>query len=292
MLPNFFLIGAPKCGTTALYHALNQHPDIFLGQVKEPGYFAFNGCRPELQPGPGGSQLRRTGIWQARDYLMLYAEGAAYRVRGDATTLYLRSPEAAQAIQIATPSAKIVAILRQPAERAYSGYQYAVNNRIECASTFVEALAEEPVRIEQGWFSGLFHRQNGFYHQQISHYYQQFPPEQIKVYLYEDWSRSPASLLQDLFQFLEVDPSFQPALRRSNVTRVPRNRRFHRLAHDPKVTSRRILASALGRIDRQFNQTTPPPLDREMRCTLTEEYRVDITQLQDLIRRDLSHWLS
>ena len=112
------------------------------------------------------------------------------------------------------------------------------------------------------------------------------------MYLYEDWCQSPASLLQDLFQFLEVDSSLQPSLRRSNVTQIPRNRRFHRLVHNPKVTQHRALASALGRIDRQFNQATPPPLDPEMRRALTEEYRADITRLQDLIGRDLSHWLS
>ena len=150
MLPNFFLIGAPKCGTTALYQALIQHPDIFLGYVKEPGYFAFGGCQPETQLGPGGGHLRRTVIWQAREYLMLYAEGAGHRVRGDATTLYLRSPKAAQAIQSTVPSAKLVAILRQPAKRAHSGYHYAVNNRIEYARTFAEALAEEPAPDRAG----------------------------------------------------------------------------------------------------------------------------------------------
>ena len=301
-LPNFFLIGAPKCGTTALYHALIQHPDIFMGQVKEPCFFAFGGRRPEPQPVPGGGYLSRAGVWKAEEYLRLYAAGEQYQMRGDASTLYLRSPEAAAAIKASIPQAKIIAILRQPAERAYSGYHYAVNNRIEHAATFAKAIAEEPDRVAKGWFSGLYHRQNGFYFAQLCHYYTLFPREQIKVYLYEDWNESPDRMLLDLFRFLGVDPHFQPKLRRSNVTQVPRNSRLHRLAYHPRLRAprgplsalepmRHALASILLRLDRQYNQITPPPLPKDLRRVLTDGYSEDITQLQALIGRDLSHWL-
>ena len=301
-LPNFFLIGAPKCGTTALYHALRQHPDIYMSRLKEPGYFAYNGRQPERQPGRGGTYLHRARCWKPLDYLALYAEGEGFRARGDATPLYLRTPEAAQGIRAAVPAAQIVAILRQPAERAYSGYHFMVNNRIEYAATFAEALAEEPARIEQGWFSGLYHKQNGFYHAQLSHYYDLFPREQIRIYLYEDWNKAPEHMLRDLFMFLDVDSDFQPALRRSNVTQVPRNRRLNRLIHHPKLADlpgntsalqpvRHALVSTLMRLDQAYNLTVPPPIDPKIRRALTDDYCEDITKLQTLIGRDLSHWL-
>ena len=301
-LPNFFLIGAPKCGTTALYHALQQHPDIFMGRVKEPNYFTFNGNCPPVMPGPGGRYWSRTSVWRPEEYLRLYASTSAHRIVGDASTFYLLSPDAAQGIYSAAPTCKIAAVLRQPAERAYSSYLYMLEKGAEYAPTFVEALAEEPSRIRQGYFPCLFHRQNGFYSESLTRYYRLFAKNQMKIYLYEDWNHSPQKMLEDLFEFLGVDADIKPTLRRSNVTRIPRNRRLHYIARHPewlekkirigKVTPvRRALSALLSRLDTHYNLTMPPPLDPNIRASLTHEYRDDILRLQELIGRDLTHWL-
>jgi hypothetical protein len=301
-LPNFFIVGAPKCGTTALYEAMKQHPDIYMGRVKEPAYFAFGGVRPEIQPGPAGAYLQRSAVWRSEDYLLLYADGKGYRAIGDATPLYLRSSQAAHGIRAAAPKSKIVAILRQPAERAYSSYLYMVEKGVENALTFSEALAQEHFKIEHNYFSGLYHQQNGFYQQQLNIYYQLFSRDQIKVFLYEDWNASPQKVLQELFEFLEVDTAFQPALWRSNVTRVPRSRRLHYIARHPEWLGenvrlgqlppvRRAFSSLLSLLDTRYNLKPPAPLDPNLRAFLTRGYREDILQLQELIGRDLSHWL-
>lgn len=220
----------------------------------------------------------------------------------DATPLYLRSPEAASRIHAAVPNNKIVAILRQPAERAYSSYLYLTEKAVEKAPTFPEALGLEADRIAQGYFSGLYHKQNGFYHRQLTAYYALFSREQIKIFLYEDWNAAPQKMLHELFQFLEVDPNFQPALRRSNVTRLPRNQRFHDLAAHPEVLERKLarlagkglgqtISKCIKRVDEKWNLSMPSPLAEEDRRLLTADYREDILKLQDLIGRDLSHWL-
>lgn len=294
-LPNFFVAGAPKSGTTALYDALVQHPDIFMPAIKEPAYFSFNGKAPEWKDSVAGRRVRRNGIWRPADYLHLFAGAGGCRAIGEATPDYLQAPVAARRIRDNIPQARIIAVLRHPAERAYSSYLYMIQKGIETAGTFSEALADEPRRIEQGWFSGLNHKTNGFYGQQLRVWFDLFPREQIKVYLYEEWRQGPQAMLRDLYGFLGVDPDFQPVLKQSNVTRVPRSRRLHNLAlclERAQGEWGRPAAALVQRLNRRYNLVKPPPLSLELRRALTEEYRADILLLQELIGRDLSHWLA
>jgi len=299
--PNFFIIGAPKCGTTALYSILRQHPEIYMSPVKEPHYFTFEGDAPAY-PGPGGNYFRRVAVTRPRDYLLLFAGAKDHRAIGEASPTYLGSDVAAKRIHKAAPAAKIIVLLRQPAERAYSHYQYLRFHGVETAGSFAEALQQEDIRRAEGWSKILFCRQGGYYFANLSRYYELFPREQIKVYLYEDWNGSPEAVLHDLFNFLGVDEHFVPNIRRSNVTLIPRVHRLNRLAQKPERI-RRLLApiapallhagiiAGLQKLNRRVNLYTPPPIDPDIRKELTEGYREDILELQELIGRDLAHWL-
>ncbi len=215
-LPNFFIIGAPKSGTTALYQAIRSHPDVFMSPVKEPRYFAFDGQPPVLN-GPAGDYWQKS-IWQRRDYFQLFANANGQKVIGEASPVYLRIPQAAERIRKNLPLSRIVAILRQPADRAYSHFMYMRQKNVEPLQSFSAALAEEQARIQKGWFSGFYYKENGKYHTQLSVYYHLFPSEQIKIYLYEDWKKQPQAVLRDLFCFLEIDEEYQPIITQSNVT--------------------------------------------------------------------------
>ena len=299
-LPNFFIVGAAKAGTTGLYHTIKQHPDIYMSPAKEPKYFAFPGPPPVL-PGPCGQNYCRSTVWQPRRYAMLFAQAAHQRAIGEASVLYLRSPLAARRIRESLPHSRIVAVLRQPAERAYSHYTFMRQKGVEPAPTFAEGLALEPDRIRAHWFSGFFYRTNGNYHAQLAPYYELFPREQIRVYLYEDWLDDPFGMLGDLFRFLEVDDGFRPEIRHRNVTLLPKSRRLHhwtlrlqkldRQGSAPSPLPRRMLKGALHRIDAALNLAPPPPLAHETRADLTASYHEEIEKLQNLIGRDLSPWL-
>ncbi len=300
-LPNFFIIGAPKSGTTGLYDTIRQHPDIYMSPIKEPKYFACNG-EPPVFNGPAGQHVRRTSVWTPLDYGLLFADVEGQRAIGEASPLYMRTPQTAPRIRRNLPQSRLVAILRQPAERAYSSFTFFHQHEREPAKTFQEALAQEALRMNAGWYFGLFHKEAGFYHAQLSAYYDLFPREQIRVYLYEDWKERPHELLRDLFGFLEVDDGFRAEIKKTNVTRWSRNRLLRRLASGsgferelrrflPENAVRK-LRGALQRIDRRFNRCLPPPLDPALRAELTEEYREDILKLQDLLDRDLSRWLA
>jgi hypothetical protein len=299
-LPDFFIIGAPKSGTTALYDTVRQHPGIYMSPVKEPHYFACEG-RPPIYPGPLGSYLRRHAVWEPRMYAQLFAGVPNETAVGEASPPYLYSPLAARRIRHNLPQSRIVAILRHPAERAYSNYQQMRQHEVEPAPTFEEALAKEEQRKEAGWLPWLYYRTNGYYHAPLTVWYEHFPRERIRIYLFEDWKERPLAMLRDLFGFLEVDQDFSPAIRRSNVTLLPKSRRLHRWAMHPEGLDRRApfippivrrsAVAALRRIDTGLNLAPPPSLDPEIRASLTAVYREDIMKLQDLIGRDLSHWL-
>jgi hypothetical protein len=299
-LPNFFILSAGKSGTTALYYTLKEHPEIFVCPVKEPHFFAWEG-EPPTFPGPGGLIPRNFWVWRPRDYLRLFEQVTIQRAIGEASTGYLYSPTAAQRIWKNLPNSRLVVLLRQPAERAYSSYQFNAQRDLEPARTFAGALALEETRQRAGWYPALFYRAHGFYYARLAAYYNLFPRQQIKVYLYEDWKNTPQVMLRDLFRFLEVDENFSPELRRSNVTRLPKNRRLHNLATHPAqiegrilflpAVARRAVLSALQWTDNHFNLAPPPPLDPKLRARLTADYREDILKLQELIQRDLSGWL-
>lgn len=299
-LPNFFVLGAAKAGTTALYHALAQHPDIYMSPVKEPNFFAFEG-EPPLFAGPLGDFYRRRTVRQPRAYAALFAAATAQRAIGEASVGYLFMPHAPSRIRRQLPDSRLIAILRHPADRAYSSYRMMRSNPLDPAATFEEALAQEASGARQGWLPAFRHKEWSHYWASLGRYYALFPAEQIKVYLYDDWQSRPQALLQDIFRFLGVDDSIVPRIHRSNVSYVYRSYRFHHFACRPQRLdpilrplpgrARSVVLRALRSLDARWNVITPPAIQPETRARLTVEFQDEILRLQELIGRDLSHWL-
>ena len=293
--PTFLIIGAQKCGTDALYHALGQHPDIGMSRNKEPFFFLMDGRLPDYRmPGPRYTN-RLVYDWDAYQQLFVDAEGK--RAIGEASAIYLSSyfPEKTAArIRDRIPDAKLIALVRQPAERAYSAYTFYRARDFETLPSFAEALAAEPARIQANDTPDFRHRMNGFYFANLKPYYDLFPREQIRIYLFEEWNADPAGTLRSIFRFLDVDENAPISVERRNVTLRYRSQRLHRLLARPgpfgKRLHRFLPAGLRSRLDR-WNRMQPPPMPPELWQELTEGYREDILNLQNLIGRDLSHWL-
>jgi hypothetical protein len=286
-LPNFFVIGAPKAGTTALHGALRQHPEIYMPALKEPHFYSRGpsdwGRQRERVVGRLGSTPPRMRSFRrvvdAAEYRALFSGADRQVAIGEASNTYLRSPCAAHRIADEIPNAKIIAVLRHPVERAHSSYWFSVMRCNERNFSFEDALARERLRTPRHAHFGT-----GLYHAHLSAWYSRFPREQIRIYLYEDWREHAQEMLRDLFAFLEVDENFAPDLREAVVTRAPRSRHLHRLAHT-------IWVPGLHAFNRRYNLIPPPPMRQETWLELQARYRTDIEQLQPLIDRDLSHWL-
>jgi hypothetical protein len=300
MLPNFLVIGAQKA-TTSIFQYLRQHPDVYMNlDSKDARFFAFEGAAPDTARGPGDRELMtRKTVTAIQDYRALFAGASGEKAVGETSPIYLYVPEAADRIKRYVPEAKLIAVLRNPVERAYSAYLSFVRFGHE-RLTFSEALRQEAVRIQEGWHPIWHYKTRGFYHPQLTRFYRLFPREQIAIHLYEDLVDEPVGVTQSVFRFLEVDDGFVPETSRNydDVPAIPRSRAFERLlrrphplksALEPLLPSGLRLAVRTGLQER--NRTQAPPLPDDAREELTESYREDVLRTQELIGRDLSGWL-
>lgn len=294
MKPNFLIIGAPRCGTTTLYEGLLQHPDVFMSPRKEPWFSGFTGD-PGPWQGPGDAQPM-TG-WDA--YEGLFAGARSQRAIGEASTLYLWAPAAAERIRAQLPEAKLIAILRNPVDRAYSNFLEHVQEGRERELDFGRAAASEELRLRRRWAPSWGYVELGFYGRQLERYYAQFPQSQILPLLYDDLRDDPGAVFTRIFSFLGVDATFQPVLppRINENSGIPKSRLVHAVLTRPnplRSALRGVLTEAARKSLRSWllhRTLQRPTLDPALRLQLTERYREDIGRAAELLQRDLGHWL-
>jgi hypothetical protein len=296
-LPNFLLIGAAKSGTTALYSYLGQHPEIFTCPVKEPKFFAHEGGAPDWR-GPGDDRYGRTTVTDIATYLALFHGASGERAVGEASTQYLYLPRARERIKYYVPRAKLIAILRDPAEVAYAAFLHKRREGLEPFKEFARALESEGARIRENWSPIWHYKQRGYYYEHLAGYYRDFSPEQIRVYIYDDFKAEPLGVIRDIFRFLGVEDSFVPDMSsKPNRSGVPRSRAVHDFLTGPNPASAALKSLLPEGAYRRGAETVHrwnlarPPLPPGVRRRLVEEYREDVEKLQALLRRDLTTWL-
>ncbi|MGV2829973.1 sulfotransferase [Myxosarcina sp. GI1(2024)] len=298
-MPNFLIIGAAKAGTTAAYRYLKQHPQIYMSPHKEPRFFALEGKEIDFR-GPGDISRFRF-VTDIESYRALF-DGVTDEIAiGEASPWYLYVPQAPVRIAHHIPHVKLIAILRDPVERAFSNFLHAMREGLEPLSDFTEAMEAESERIARNWSYRWHYKQKGFYYVQLQRYFNLFSPEQIAVYRYEDFTNNTLGVIQDMFGFLEVDPSFVPDVtQKHNVSAMPRSKNLEEflVCSNPlkKIISPLLPSTKLRRQLKKhllrLNLQPRPTLSSEVRQKYIAEYYQDILQLQDLIQQDLSKWLN
>ena len=297
VLPNFIILGAANSGTTSLYDYLKQHPDIYMPEVKEPRFFAFEDEVLDFC-GPGDEHRNANSVTQLNDYKALFRSVTNETAIGEASPPYLYIPKAAQRIQHHIPEAKLIAILRNPATRAFSNFMHQRAIGYEPLTDFSMAVEEEKARIENNWSFIWHYTKRGYYYEQIKRFRELFPHENIRIYLYEDFSKNNLSVIQDIFRFLGVDETFRPNVSiQHNPTGEPKSQFFLRLLRDPsaaKAMAKRLLPYSLrANLKSRLlaRNTARQAMPRDIRRKLMEGYRPDIAKLEKLLDRDLSVWL-
>ncbi len=290
-MPNFFIVGAQKAGTTSLYHYLDQHPQVFMSPRKEPHF--FEGMHQEFRR-PG---RRNAPVSDPAEYLALFEGASGERAIGEASASYLYSPRAPGLIKNSVPDARIIAVLRHPADRAYSNYLHCVQVGREPLGSFAEALQAEHSRMRDKWGPLWYYKHKGFYHAQVKRYFDTFGRERVGVWLYEDLRNHTSGTLGEVFRFLGVDENFVPdASIEHNPSGVPRAGKLYTrvralTARNPVLVERLLPARLRGYVKSRV-LVKPPPFPPELRADLTRSYEEDILKLQELIDRDLSAWIS
>lgn len=300
VLPNFLVIGAGKSGTTSLYYYLKQHPQIFTSPRKEPRFFAYEGENLSFQD---QSSSKVSCVTDLNSYHSLFKGVSKEIAIGEASTWYLSSPKAPQRIHHHIPNVKLIVILRDPVKRAYSHYLHLVRDKIEPITDFSQAMSAEENRMKNNWSPHWHYKNQGLYYSHLRRYFDIFDREQIRVYLYNDFIDNPLGLLQDIFNFLGVDETFVPNMSaKYNVSGVPKNDRLHKIL--TRILWSNKQQTKFDRIMRvdfmqkmqakilRMNLTQKPDLSPKVREKFIEDYREEILSLQNLIKKDLSHWLT
>jgi hypothetical protein len=295
--PNFFLVGASRAGTTSLWRYLKAHPQVFMpsgaGAQKEPSHFC------EVAPAWALAYRDR-----AR-YLGLFGEANGARAIGEASTTYLSAPEVPARIRAAYPDAKVLIVLRNPADRAYSLYRFLCAIGAERARTFEQALALEPLRSADQrfrrenrlWYGVYQYFESGLYSTQVQRYLETFPREQVRILLYDDLRSDSAATIKQIYKFLGVDDGFQPTTPRYNSSDLmPLSVAFqyavswgmNRSAPDGGMgpIRRRLLTANLALGKYRTRRCAPATRRR-----LLEAYREDLARTAALIERPLDRWL-
>jgi len=298
--PSFFIVGAPKCGTTALCKYLNRHPDIFIPALKELNFFDL-----DIKSNKKASNLQ--------EYLNFFAEGEG-KVCGEGSPTYLRSEKAAQEIFNFNPDAKILIMLREPVSLLYSLHsQNLYNGSSEDIKDFKLALAAESdrklgKRIPKICVNpqDLYYRDVVKFSEQIERYFNVFGREKVKIILFDDFQKDLNKIYQEVLVFLDVNPNFETAFQKINSNKQVRNTTLQQLVKRPPTKllefgkyfiplpreKRRALLEGIKEKLKKLNtkRTSRPELDEEFRKQLQQEFAPEIERLSQLIDRDLTHW--
>ncbi len=299
-LPDFFIVGQPKSGTTALYEMLRRHPQIFMPENKEPWFFADE-LMERTPPRPGGTPQTLS------QYAELFAPAEPGQLLGEASALYLWSRSAARRIASVTPDAKIIAILREPASLLRSLHLQFLRTYVEVETDFATAISLEAERREgrgmpqhTHWPQALMYSEHVRYVEQLQRYREQFAEEQMLVLVYDDFRRDNEQAVRRVLRFLEADDTAPIEVLDANLTVGVRSRRMHELvnavsvgsgplARAVKSTVRAVVPSTVRReLRHRLLFREPPAADEALMAQLRHRFAPEVAALSDYLGRDLT----
>jgi hypothetical protein len=303
-LPDFLVIGAPKAGSTALHGALVQHPQLHLSTPKEPKYFLTGDRRPSRADhrGPGDAHSSREWVWQRARYERLFDSAPEGTLRGESTPFYLWDKAAHLRIRETVPNVKLIAVIRDPVDRAYSNWTHLWCDGLEPEGDFLAACRREPERIAAGYAPFWRYVELGRYGEQFEHLFRVFSREQVHVLRYKDIVDEPAKSIDAVCGFLGVEPGLVDTIPSSNMSAWADDtvvnsalRRMIRAgaaagAFVPPNIWRRAQRPLVGALRR--DGTHRPHLGVAQRRELVEYFRADIDLLEQLLGRSFHDWVS
>jgi hypothetical protein len=299
LMPSFIVIGAGRSGTTSLYYYLKQHPQISMSSVKETNYFAYD---PGIQQQFLHPEKTDFPVTDLNTYQKLFLVHPHTVATGEASPIYLWHPSAPLNISKLIPDVKLIAILRNPVERACSAFMHYVSIGME-KRKFEQAILEESQhKINGQWPLGtMTYVGLGFYFQQLTRYLNFFSHEQMRIFLYDDFQADPVQAMKNIFLFIGVRESFVPDMReRYNASGKPKNKFIHFILQPREFTKKfrrhlpkKIHDPVFNLLMRKKNDNLVKSfVDDGIRKKLTEIYCEEVAELAKLLNRDLSHWMA
>lgn len=313
MAPTFLIIGTMKGGTTTLFNLLGRHPEIYMSPIKEPNFYAYRGGRPKRAHPPGlpypqwivDTPAAAERAMERRVDAATFTTEAAYErlwqgaqelQRGEASVLYLYLPHVAESIAQLNPDVKLVVVLRNPVDRAYSHFLMARRMGREPIASFADAMEAEESRLAQNYDPFWHYRSIGYYHAQLERYFRVFDRSQLLILLNDDLKKDTKAEYARVLRFLGVDSAFDPGPElQYGVGGAPRNRHLYQLATRPSLVKKwfkRVVPTEYHTAIMKRLVMAKLPLRPELRQEISRIYYDDIMCLEELIGRDLSAWKS
>ncbi len=288
--PDFLIVGAPKCGTTALDSYLRQHPDIFVPERKEMHFFGqdlrHHYPRPSLA-----------------EYLAYFRPAAGFLAAGEASVQYLLSTSAAREIQAFRPDMRLIVMLRNPVDVMYALHSQGLYIGNEVVEDFAAALALEEERAQgrslpRGHFmtESLLYRRAVRFADQLERYFACFDRRQIEVVVFDDFQADTAAVYRRTLEFLGVPTDFQPDFAILNANKKVRSKLLQKLVYKSSWAAsyrvQKLVPRGLRAWLRRLNAVEAPrvPMRPELRRQLTVELAPEVERLGQLLERDLSAW--
>ena len=291
-LPTFVVIGAARCGTTSLYAYLREHPQVFMSPEKETDYFSLGDLPIDEVPANASPYRART----REEYERLFRDAGDAAAVGEASPTYLFQQRSAARMQAVIPDAKLICVLRDPVERAYSHYALARKMGFEPLGDFEDAVAAESERWLRDRSMRFTYVRASLYHDGLREFWTRFPREQILVLPFEDLAADPGATMRRVYAFLGVDDRFEPDVRvRHNRSMMPRGSLVREAFSRPRRLRRLLQRNLPPRLVTKLGDLImrpPPGLAPSVRARLLPRFVADVRRLETLLDRDLSAWRS
>ena len=301
--PDALIIGAPKAGTSALHAALAVHPQVYASPVKEPKYYLCGDAPPPAYCGPGDAHSQQEWVWRRRDYDALFAGAPAGSVRLESTPFYLYRADARRRIAEELPEAKLVVVVRDPIDRAYSNWTHLWADGLEPEADFVRAWRSEDRRVDAGWAPFWHYRRLGRYGEQLADLLARVERERVLVLRYRQLVSEPVDTLNRVSTFLGIGRDLigavppdnsrgfvEPGLRSAVLRRLVRAGACAGAYAPPEVWRRasRPLIAALQHGGPEHR----PRLSSEARSSLLDDCADDIATLESVLGESFDDWRS
>ena len=283
MEPNFFIVGAPKSGTTNMSYYLMQHPQVFMPENLEPYYFA----RLDIP-----QNYKREIISDEKKYLNLFKNAKNCKVVGESSPVYLYCPHSALEIKNRFPNSKLIISLRNPIEIAYSEYFSLKFMGFDQNRSFDELLDSSEEQLTRNEFHIDSLLEAGFYSKHIKRFQKIFSKNQIKIIIFEEYVKNTVPTINSILSFLGIKESITFDVTSKGAYKVPRNFASQKLMNNS--TFRKAAKFVIPTVTRQkigerflVKESSRPPLKQNQRKRLTQIYQDDVENLSELLGRNL-----
>jgi hypothetical protein len=282
MNPNFFIVGAPKCGTTNMSYYLMQHPQVFMPEELEPYYFA----RLDIH-----ENYSRYYYKDKEKYLKLFKNSGNKKAIGESSPVYLSCPHSALDIKQHFPDSKIIISIRNPIEITQSMYFSAIFNK-RAIESFGEVIDLGKKLIDKKEFRIDNILEPGFYSKHILRFKEIFPEKQIKVIIFEDYIKNTVPTINSILKFLDIEQTIEFTEAKKGAYRVPKNKISEALLNNN--TFRKMSRIIIPDVTRQkigeryfVNESKKPEMLSKDRVCLKEIFESDVKKLSKIIQREL-----